>query len=84
MLLSTEKRRKLMCRNRRLDWDASDDIEDGHLDDESSSSDDLPNATRYVPTSSGSPVKIFFRSEKQKALGMANPVHVNPSGKTLT
>ena len=60
-----------MCRDRRNDCDAPDDIEDGHLDDESFSSDDIANATRYVPTSSGSPVNVLSRSEKRKAVGVA-------------
>ena len=46
-----------MCRDRQNDWDAPDDIKNGHLDVESSSSDEISNAFWYVPTSSGSPVK---------------------------
>ena len=61
-----------MCRDRRYDWDAPDDIEDWLLDEESSSSVDISNATLYVPTSSGSPVKVL--AEKRKALGVANHV----------
>ena len=72
-----------MCRDRPHDWDAPDDIEHGHLDEESSSSDDISNATRYVPTSSGSPVNVLSRAEKRKAVGVANPVVGNPSSKTL-
>ena len=55
-----------MCRDRRHVLDAPDDIEDGHLDDESSSSVDIANSTRYVPTRPGSPVKLLSRSEKRK------------------
>ena len=40
-------------------------------------------ATRYVPTSSGAPVKVLSRAEKIKTLGVDNPVLSNPSGKTL-
>ena len=72
-----------MCRDRRRDCDAPDPIEDGHLDNKSSSSDDTSNATRYVPTSSGSPVKVLSRTEKRKALGVKNPVLSNSSGKNL-
>ena len=72
-----------MCRDRKHDWDTPDDIEDEDLDKNSSSSDDIPNAVRYVPTSSGSPVKVLSRAEKREALGVANPVLSNPSGKIL-
>ena len=44
---------KLKRRERRHDWDAPDDIEDGDLDENSSSSDDIANAVRYVPTMLG-------------------------------
>ena len=64
-----------MCRDRRHDWYAPDDTEDEHLDDKSSSSDDIANATRYLPTSSD--------SVKQKALGVASPVLTNRSCRTL-
>ena len=72
-----------MCRDRKHDWDTPDDIEDEDLDNNSSSSDDIPNAVRYVPTSSGSPVKVVSRAEKREPLGAANPVLSNPSGKIL-
>ena len=71
-----------MCRERRHDWDTPDDIEDGHLDEESSSSDEMSNAVRYVITSSGSPVKFLSR-KKRKALDIENPVLSSPSGKIL-
>ena len=58
-----------MCREVRHDWDAPDDIEDGDLDENSSSSDDISNVVRYVPTSAGSPVKVLSRAEKRDALG---------------
>ena len=76
-------RKKSNVPDRRHDWDAPGVLEDGNLDDESSSSEDMENATRYVPTSSRSPVKLLSRSEKQKGLGVANPVLSNPSGKTV-
>ena len=72
-----------MCRDRRHGWDTPDDIEDGYLDEDSSSSDDISNAVRYVPTSSGSPVRVPSRAEKREALGKENPVLSNPSGKIL-
>ena len=76
-------RKKSNVPDRRHDWDAPGVLEDGNLDEESSSSEDMENATRYVPTSSRSPVKLLSRSEKQKGLGVANPVLSNPSGKTV-
>ena len=69
-----------MYRDRRHDWNTPDDIEDGHLDENSSSSDDIANAVRYVPTSSGSPVKVLSRAEKREALGVESPILSNPSG----
>ena len=71
-----------MCRDRRPDWDTPDNIEDEDLDENSSSSDDISNAVRYVPTSAGSPVKVFSRAEKRDVLGVKNPVLNNPLGKT--
>ena len=53
------------------------------MDDESSSSEDIANPGRYVAASSGSPVKVFSRSEKRTALGVANHVLSNLSGETL-
>ena len=53
-----------MSRERRHDWDAPDDVDDGDLDKNSSSSDDISNAVRYVPTSAGSPVKVLSRAVK--------------------
>ena len=53
------------------------------MDEESSSWDDISNAVRYVPTSSGSPVKVLSRAEKRKAIGVENTVLSNPSGKIL-
>ena len=67
-----------MSRERRHDWDAPDDIEDGDLDENSSSSDDISNAVRYVPTSAGSPVKVLSCAEKRDALGIKNSVLNNP------
>ena len=80
--LCIDKGRKLMSRERRHDWDAPDDIEEGDLDENSSSSDDISNAVRYVPTSAGSPVKVLSRAEKRDALGIKNSVLNNPPGKT--
>ena len=82
-LLRIEKRQKLMCRDRKHDLDTPVDIEDGYLDEDSSSSDDISNAVRYVPTSSGFPVKVLSRAEKREALGVENPVLSYTSGKIL-
>ena len=82
-LLCLDKGQKIMCRERRHDWDTPDDIEDGHLDEESSSSDEMSNAVRYVITSSGSPVIFLSFTEKRKALDIENPVLSSPSGKIL-
>ena len=71
-----------MSRERRHDWAAPDDIEDGNVDDNSSSSEDISNAVRYVPTSAGSPVKALSRAEKRDALGIKDSVLNNPPGKT--
>ena len=68
-----------MYREIRYEWDTPDDIEDGHLDKESSSSCNISNAVRYVPTSSGSPVKVLSRTEKRKTLDVENPVLIYPS-----
>ena len=81
-LLCIDKGHKLMSRERRHDWDAPDDVEDGDLDENSSSSDDISNAVRYVPTSAGSPVKVLSRAEKRDALGIKDSVLNNPPGKT--
>ena len=81
-LLCIDKGQKLMSRERRHDWDATDDIEDGDLDENSSSSDDISNAVRYVPTSADSPVKVLSRAEKRDALGIKNSVLNNLPGKT--
>ena len=62
-----------MSGDRAHDWDTLDDIEDGDLDKNSSSSDDISNAVRYVPTSAGSPVKVLSRAEKRDALGVKIP-----------
>ena len=62
-----------MSGDRAHDWDTLDDIEDGDLDENSSSSDDISNAVRYVPTSTGSPVKVLSRAEKRDALGVKIP-----------
>ena len=80
--LCIDKGQKFMSRERRHDWDAPDDIEDGDLDENSSSSDDISNAVRYVPTSAGFPVKVLSRAEKRDALGVKNSVLNNPTGKT--
>ena len=82
-LLCIDKGKKLMSRERRHDWDAPDDIEDGDVDENSSSSEDISNAVRYVPTSAGSPVKVLSRSEKRDALGIKDSILNNPSGKTI-
>ena len=81
-LLCIDKGRKLMSRERRHDWDAPDGIEDGDLDENSSSSDEIVNTVRYVPTSAGSLVKALSRAEKRDALGIKNSVLNNPPGKT--
>ena len=65
-----------MSRDRRHDWDAPDYIEAGHVDDDSSSSDDVANAVNYVPP-------YFPRTEKRKALGIANPLRNIPISETL-
>ena len=70
-----------MCRDRRHDWNTPDDFEHGYLDEDSFSSDDISNAVRYVPTSSGFPVKVLSRAEKREALGLESSVLSNPSGK---
>ena len=71
-----------MSRERRHDWDAPDDIEDGDADENSSSSEDISNARRYVPTSAGSPVKVLSRAEKRDALGIKDSILNNPPGKS--
>ena len=81
-LLCIDKGKKLMSRERRHDWDAPDHIEDGDVDENSSSSEDISNAVRYVPTSAGSPVKGLSRAEKRDALGIKDSVLNNPPGKT--
>ena len=70
-----------MCRDRRHDWDTPVNTEDGDLDENSSSSDDISKAVRYVLTSADSPVKVHSRVEKREALGVKNPVLNNPPGK---
>ena len=82
-LLFIDKGQKLIGRERRQDCFTPDDIEDGHLDEESSSSEYISNAVRYVPTSSVSPVKVLSRTAKRKTLGIEIPVLCNPSGKKL-
>ena len=64
-LLCIYKGQKFINRERRHEWDAPDDIEDVDLDENSSSSDDIANAVRYVPTSAGSLVKVLSRAEKR-------------------
>ena len=71
-----------MSRDRSHDWDTPDDIEDGDLNENSSSSDDISNAVRYVPTSAGSPVKVLSRAEKRDALGVKNHVLNDPPDET--
>ena len=82
-LLCIDKGKKLMSRERRHDWDAPDDIEDGDVDENSSSLEDISNAVRYVPTSAGSPVKVLSRAEKRDALGIKDSILNNPPGKTF-
>ena len=77
-LLCIDKGKKLMSRERRHDWDAPDDIEDGDVDENSSSSEDISNAVRYVPTSAGSPVKVLSGAEKRDALGIKDSILNNP------
>ena len=62
-----------MCRDRRHDWDTPDDIEDGELDDNSSSSDDISNAVRYIPTSAGKPVKTSPAQKKEMRYALRIP-----------
>ena len=81
-LLCIDKGRKFMSREKRHYWDAPDDIEDGDLDENLSSSDDIANAVRYVPISAGFPVKVLSRAEKRDALGIKNSVLNNPPCKT--
>ena len=81
-LLCIDKGRKLMCRDKRHDWDTPDDIEDGDQDENSSSSDAISNAVGYVPTSADSPVKVLTRDEKRDALGVKYPLLNEPPGKT--
>ena len=81
-LLCIDKGQKLMSREKKHDWDAPDDIEDGDLDENSSSSDDISNAVRFVPTSASSPVKVLSCAEKRDVLGIKNAVLNNPPGKT--
>ena len=79
-LLCIDKGLQLMSRERRHDWDAPDDIEDGDLNENSSSSDDIANAVRYVPTSAGFPVKTLSRAEKRDALGIKKLSAERPAG----
>ena len=53
--VKADKGRKLMCREKTHDWNTPDDIEDGDVDENSSSSDHISNAVRYVLTIAGSP-----------------------------
>ena len=53
-----------MIRDRCLDWDAHRDNEHGHIDRDTSSSDDDANVTEYVPISSGFPVNWTNRTLK--------------------
>ena len=69
-----------MSRERRHDWDAPDDIEDGDLEENSSSSEDIANAVRYVLTSAGSPVKVLSRAVKRDALGKKKLSAEQPAG----
>ena len=82
ILLCIDKGKNLMSRERRHDWDAPDDIEDGDVYENSSSSEDISNAVRYVPTSAGSPVKVLSRAEKRDALGINDSILNNPPVKT--
>ena len=52
-----------MSRDRYHDWDAQNHIEVGYVDDDSSSSEDVANATKYVPTSLRFPVKTVSRAQ---------------------
>ena len=76
--VKADKGKKLMSRERKHDWDAPDDIEDGDVDENSSSPEDISNAVRYVPTSAGSPVKVLSRAEKRDALGIKDSILNNP------
>ena len=79
-LLGIDKGQKLRSRERRHDWDDPNDIEDGDQDENLSSSDDVSNALKYVPTSAGSPAKVLSRAEKRDALGFKSSVPNNPPG----
>ena len=68
-----------MCQDRRHDWDTPDDIEDRDLDDNSSSSDDISNAVRYVPISAGTPVKTSPAKKKEMRYALRIPVE-QPAG----
>ena len=63
-MLCSGNGRRMMCRDRRDTWDASDKIEDADLDGCDSSSDELTNATKYVPTKAGSPVRFLGKAHK--------------------
>ena len=49
---------------------APDVIKNGLIDEDSSSSDEVAKPTNYVPSSSGSPVKLLSHSEKRKVLSV--------------
>ena len=58
----------MMCRDRRDIWDAPDKIEDVELDGCDSSSDELTNATKYVPTKAGSQTRFLGKAQKRVAV----------------
>ena len=57
-----------MCLERQHDWDAPDYIENWHLDDDSTSSEDVANASKYVLSNSGSPISVLTSTQKQNDL----------------
>ena len=69
-----------MCLERQHDWD---DPENGHLDDESSSLEDVANASKYVLSNSGFPISVLTSTQKQKDLGMKNQILNAPSVKPI-
>ena len=56
-----------MCReNKKSYWDAPDNIENAHRDDNSLFSEDVANTLQFVLTISECPGKVHRRSEKKR------------------
>ena len=72
-----------MCLERQHDWDAPDYIENGHLEDDSSSSENVVNASKYVLSNSGSSISVLNSTQKQKDMGMKNQILNAPSVKPI-